>query len=190
MESVVNASTLQTASQILILLGVLFGGLGTFGNYYFGKQTKIEEARETFQNSLHFHRLEAFWVEISPNLYQLGLVATVLNKDATKVIVFNGVGYQGEFNLTGNMHIQTMSRYEGPVIVHGRYFLGPGGQEVIHMLLPQEVGMTITAGVPQLTFTGDWTFIFENTPFPIETPNVVTTSIVTIADWIERSGGL
>jgi len=184
-----SASSLQTLSQIVIAVGIVLGGLGGLGNYYFGKQAKIEEARETFQNSLHFHRLEAFWVEISPNLYQLGLAVTVLNKDATKVIVFNGVGYQGGFDLTGSMTIQSMGFYEGPVIVHGQYYLGPGGQEVIHILLPQEVGMTITAGVPQLTFTGDWTFIFENTPFPIETPNVVTTSVATISYWIRRSGG-
>ena len=38
----ITFSTLQTISQILILIGVIIGGLGTFGNYYFGKHITEE----------------------------------------------------------------------------------------------------------------------------------------------------
>ena len=180
-----GASSLQTFSQIAIVVGVLIGGLGTFGNYYFGKQAQLEETRENFQRSLRIHRLEGYWVEISENTFQLGLVATILNKDATRAVVFEGVGYEGGFTLggSGSMTIQSIKLYDDPVTVHGNYYLKPGDEAVIHILLPSEVKMTIHGGVPGLQLKGTWTFVFEDTPFSFNPPAVKMLDVVTLDDW-------
>lgn len=174
---------------VVLVAGLIIVAVGTFGVYHFGKKAEEDKKRETFQKSLHFHRLEGYWVEISADTYQLGLVATILNKDATRALVFEGVGYQGGFTLggSGSATYQSIKLYDGPVTVHGNYFLKPGGEAVIHISLPSEVKMTIHGGVPGLRLEGTWTFVFEDTQFPVMPPSVRMLDVLSLDDWRDRS---
>ena len=103
--------------------------------------------------------------------------------------MFEGVGYEGGFELggTGSATYQSIKLYDDPVTVHGNYFLKPGDEAVIHLLLPSEVKMTIHGGVPGLTFGGTWTFIFEGTAFEVTPPSVSMLEVVTIDNWAQMS---
>ena len=186
-----NPAAWQSASQVLIAVSAILGAIGVYGNYHFGKQAEIAGVRDAFVNSLRIHRLEGYWVEISDNTYQLGLVAAILNKDATRAVVFEGLGYEGGFTLggSGSMTIQSIKLYDDPVTVHGNYFLKPGDEAVIHIILPSEVKMTIHGGVPGLQLDGTWTFVFEDTPFSFDPPAVSMLNVVTLDDWLASSAG-
>ena len=190
---------LQTLSQVAIVIGAIIFALGGFGSYYFGKQIEKEQeadtqikARDSFLRSLHFRHLNGYWVEIWPDVYQLGLAATVLNKDATRALVFDGVGFEGGFNITaesGGFHLKSMALYNARAIVQGQYYLSPSKETVIYMLLPSKVEMQIMAGgKPGLRFNGSWTFVFEGTPFTVSSPAVAMLDVLSLAEWKRRSG--
>ena len=181
-----NPATWQTISQVLVAIGIVLTGLGGYGSYHFGKQLETAKAREVFLSSLHFHRLEGYWVEVSSDVYRLGLAATILNKDGNRAVVFNDVRFKGGFTLSGgsgSAHIQEIKFYDAAAMNPGKYFLHPASEEVIRTLLPAEVRMKISGGVPGLELHGTWTFMFEDTPFEVYPPSVLMRDVVTLNDW-------
>lgn len=175
---------------VVLIAGLIIIAAGTFGVFHFGKKADEDKERETFQKSLHFHRLEGFWVEVLPEVYKLGIAATILNKDAMRAVTFGGLGFRGRFSITGGtVHLKEIKAYDAPVTVTGQYYLSAGQEQVIYVLLPAEVKMKISGGTANLTFDGTWVFLFEGAEFEVSVPTVNMNVVLTIQQWVEKTGG-
>ena len=184
---------LLTISQFAIWVGAVITASGLLGKYFIEEKLKFESSENAKAEALlqalpklHFHELHAYYVLVQPNTYQLGVLARILNKDATRAFVVEGLAYQGGFQIGGGDAAFTMRNlrwYEGNGIVHGKYFLRPGDETSIKILLPSTVEMHIQHGTPGVSFNGEWHFIVEGSRFILKPEHLIVDAILSPAQW-------
>ena len=184
----------QKISQIIIFIGAILAAIGTFGNYYFKSEVeKINEAKKEAKRliqsipKLHFHKIKAFYVNQTGNLFKLGTIVQILNKDATRAYVVEGIGYQGGMTFggekSGSFYLKNVIWHEGLGRVSGKYYLRPGDETSIKFLIPHTVEMTIVGGIPSVSFTGKWVIFVEGTAFEVKPEDIVIEKIISKYEW-------
>ncbi len=191
----------QTVWQVVIALGVILGAIGGLGVFFVGRQieqedkqrTKVEEtqiSRAAFRKSIHFHKLTGHWIEVREGVYQVGLIAEILNKDNTRAHVIHEAAFTGTFQIGGpggRFLLSTLVMSDASKSITGQYFLSPGGETKIKMILPSLVEMQILEGVPGLTFQGSWTFRVEDESIPLAPTETKMVSVTTLEKWERNS---
>ncbi len=183
---------LLTLSHVAIWVGAIFAASGIFGKYYFEELLKTEASQRAKAEALYFRELRAYYVLVQPNTYQLAVIARILNKDATRALVVEGLAYEGGFEIGGgdaSFTMRNLNWYEGGGIVHGKYFLAPGAETSITFLLPNTVEMRIQGGTPGIRFKGEWHFLVEGNRFVLRPETIVIDAILSPAQWEALQGG-
>lgn len=181
-------------SHLFILIGAILAAIGGFGNFYFKSEIeKINRAKEEAQRiiqsipKLHFHQIKAYYVNQSGKYYKLGTIVQILNKDATRAFVVEGIGYQGGMTFggekSGSFNLKNVIWQEGMGRVSGKYFLKPGDETSVKFLIPHTVEMTIVGGIPGVSFTGKWVVFVEGTAFEVKPDEIIIENIITREEW-------
>ena len=168
-----------STGQVFILVAGILAAVGTYFVVHF--KAKIDA-----QPKVHFQTLRAYYVEDEKDKYRLGLVAQILNKNATQAYVVRGVSYEGGFQIAGgdaSYAIRNFVWNDASAKIQGKYFLSPGGETFIKFQIPHTVEMHIIGGTPGIQFNGSWTIQIEDMAFRLVPETVKIERVISIKEW-------
>jgi len=140
--------------------------------------------------NVYIHKVQVYFVgKPSTNVYDIGVIAELLNKNANEAVVIEGLSFEGEITISGKnvtivKHVINVNL--GEVTLGRQYFLPPGEGLPIKFTTNKKIEMKPTVwfrrGIIRYTYNGRWTVVADGQEFKLQ-PGEIVTNIISRSTW-------